>query len=494
MSLVTISNLTFSYDAHGGNIFESVSFQFDTDWRLGLIGRNGCGKTTFLKLLTGEYGKIGGISAPVSFSYFPFAVSRPERDTIDIVDEVNHEYAFWELCKELNMMRAAEEILFRPFGTLSGGEQTKVLMASLFLRSNNFLLLDEPTNHLDLDGKRSVAEYLRSKKGFILVSHDRNLLDHTVDHIMSIDGSDIEIRRGGFSQWLENEEKRETWEKRRNCKLKREIEKLEIASDRAANWSNKTESSKFGAGPVDRGFVGHKAAKMMKRAKSLERRRNDAIEQKSLLLRNLDETESLKLLPVQWHSEVLAELSDVAIAYDGADAVLRGVNASIRRNDRLAVIGGNGCGKSSLLKLIAGEDIPYSGTIKLNPTLKISYVPQSASGLRGDIGSFTRDAAVDTTLFLTNLSKLGVERAQFEKDLNELSEGQKKKILLAKSLSEQAHLYLWDEPLNCIDIPSRMQIEELLLERRPTMVFAEHDETFARKIATVNLKLPPASD
>jgi lincosamide and streptogramin A transport system ATP-binding/permease protein len=382
----------------------------------------------------------------------------------------------------------AEEILFRPFDTLSGGEQTKILMAALFLKSNNFLLLDEPTNHLDLEGKRAITAYLRSKKGFILVSHDRALLDQTVDHILSISGNGIEIQRGGFSQWLENKEQRDNWEKRQNCKLKREIEKLKIAASRTADWSNKTEASKIGSGVPDRGFIGHKAAKMMKRSKSLEKRRNDAIEQKSLLLRNSDETETLKLSPLQWHSEALAELSDVAIAY-GGNAIMRGVSVTIRRNARVAVTGKNGCGKSSLLKLMTGENIPHSGEIKLNPMLKISYVPQSTSDLRGDIESFAHGAAIDMTLFLTNLRKLGVERAQFEKGLHELSEGQKKKVLIAKSLSEQAHLYIWDEPFNCVDIPARMQIEEVLSEYYPTMVFVEHDEMFVSKMATGILKL-----
>lgn len=490
MSLITVSNLTFSYGAHSDNIFESVSFQFDTDWRLGLIGRNGCGKTTFLRLLMGEYDDGGSISSPVAFSYFPFAVSRPERVTTDIVNEINRDHKFWELRKELSLLQTAEEILFRPFDTLSGGEQAKILMAALFLKSNNFLLLDEPTNHLDLEGKRAITAYLRSKKGFILVSHDRTLLDKTVDHILSINGNDIEIQRGGFSQWLENKERRDNWEKRQNFKLKGEIEKLKIAADRAADWSNETEASKVGSGPVDRGFIGHKAAKMMKRSKSLEKRRADAIEQKSLLLRNLDDTEALRLSPAQWHSETLAELSDVAITY-GGNAIMRGVSITIRQNSRLAVTGKNGCGKSSLLKLMIGENIPHSGYVKLNPMLKISYVPQSTSDLRGDIKSFAHGAAIDITLFLTNLRKLGVERAQFEKGLHEFSEGQKKKVLIAKSLSEQAHLYIWDEPFNCVDISARMQIEEVLSEYSPTMVFVEHDEMFAGKIATGILKLLP---
>ncbi|MDR2487597.1 MAG: ATP-binding cassette domain-containing protein, partial [Clostridiales Family XIII bacterium] len=149
MATVSIKNLTFSYDRGYENVFEDATFQFDTDWRLGLVGRNGRGKTTLLRLLLGRHDYRGSISAPCGFSYFPFEVSDADRNTLDIVDDCNPDYEFWELCRELGLLGFPEEALFRPFGTLSNGEQTKALIAALFLRRNDFLLLDEPTNHLD---------------------------------------------------------------------------------------------------------------------------------------------------------------------------------------------------------------------------------------------------------------------------------------------------------------------------------------------------------
>ena len=201
MSLIDISNLTFSYETSFENIFEDVSFQIDTDWKLGFIGRNGRGKTTLLNLLLGKYEYRGKISSSVTFDYFPFEAEDKSRDTLDIIDSINSSYELWELNRELSLLDVDQEVLYRPFETLSNGEQTKVLLAALFLKEQNFLLLDEPTNHLDEEGKDTIAEYLKKKKGFILVSHDRDFLDKIIDHVLSINKTNIDIIKGNFSDW-----------------------------------------------------------------------------------------------------------------------------------------------------------------------------------------------------------------------------------------------------------------------------------------------------
>jgi len=155
----------------------------------------------------------------------------------------------------------------------------------------------------------------------------------------------------------------------------------------------------------------------------------------------------------------------------------------------MAVTGPNGCGKSTLLKKLCGQDVAACGTLALGAGLIVSYVPQDASFLHGGARDYARNAGVDETMFLTLLRKLGFERVQFEKDMADYSAGQKKKVLLARSLCESAHLYLWDEPLNYIDVLSRMQIEQLLLDYRPTMLFVEHDAAFVRRAATGTLAL-----
>ena len=195
MSMIRVENITFSYPSSFDPVFENVSFQIDTEWKLGLVGRNGRGKTTLLKLLLGEYEYRGKITGAVTFDYFPFPVSDKTQMTEDILRQVCPNARQWELIRELSYLGIESEVLWRPFETMSNGEQTKALLAALFLKEEHFLLIDEPTNHLDVEGRRQMADYLKRKRGFILVSHDRYLLDECVDHILSLNRSNIEIQR-----------------------------------------------------------------------------------------------------------------------------------------------------------------------------------------------------------------------------------------------------------------------------------------------------------
>ena len=495
MSLINISNLTFAYDGGGENVFEDVSFQIDTDWRLGFTGRNGRGKTTFLKLLMGKYEYSGSISSSVEFLYFPFEVADKTRLTVDIANDISADFETWELERELSLLDADIDILNRPFDTLSNGERTKVLLAALFLRGNGYLLIDEPTNHLDAPARKAVSDYLKSKKGFILVSHDRAFLDNCVNHILSINKTDIEVQRGNFSSWRENRERQDNFEMAENEKLKKDITRLKSAAKRASEWSDNVEKTKYdtknsGLRP-DRGYIGHKSAKMMKRSKSLEHRQQSLIEEKSSLLKNIEEADSLKIHPLEYHASRLVTFDGVSISY-GNKRVVGNVSFDIERGDRIALCGKNGSGKSSVIKLICGRNIGnlnYTGTIHKGKTLAVSHVSQDTTHLRGDLTAFAKENGIDESLFKAILRKFDFSRAQFDKDISDFSGGQKKKVLVAKSLCDEAHLYLWDEPLNFIDVLSRMQIEELLLRYKPTMLFVEHDKTFADAVATKRVEL-----
>ena len=228
MSLINVNNLTFGYEGNVNNVFENVSFNIDTDWKLGLIGRNGKGKTTFLKLLLGEYEYKGTISKNVEFDYFPFEVKNKEKMAIEVANEIAPNVEDWEIIKELNLLNTNAEILYRKFDLLSGGEQIKILLISLFLKGGNFLLIDEPTNHLDNETKENLVEYLKKKKSFILVSHDRDFLDKVVDHIISINNTNIDIQKGNFTSWHENKEAQDNFEKAQNEKLTKDINRLEV--------------------------------------------------------------------------------------------------------------------------------------------------------------------------------------------------------------------------------------------------------------------------
>ena len=492
MSIINVTNLTFSYDGSYDNIFENVSFQIDTDWKLGFTGRNGRGKTTFLNLLLGKYEYSGTISAHTSFEYFPFEVTKPEDNTIDVIDSIYPDFLLWKVMRELSLLQVAEDVLYRPFSTLSKGEQTKVLLATLFLKENSFLLIDEPTNHLDMHARKIVSDYLSSKRGFILVSHDRAFLDNCVDHILSINKTNIEIQKGNFSSWWENKKRQDNFELAENEKLRKDITRLTSAARRTSEWSDQVEKTKVGSKnsgiKPDKGYIGHKSAKMMKRSKSIEARQEAAIDEKSKLLKNIEHSEHLKIHQVNFHADRLVEMQNVSILY-GTKTACAGVRFTIDQGDRIALYGKNGSGKSSLIKLICGDDITYTGAFRKASQLKISYVSQDTSHLKGNLTDYAKENNIDESIFKANLRKLDFSRVQFEKDMSDFSGGQKKKVLIARSLCEKAHLYVWDEPLNFIDVISRMQIEELLLAYSPTILFVEHDSEFCKNIATKIIEL-----
>ncbi|OPH60026.1 Lsa family ABC-F type ribosomal protection protein [Paenibacillus ferrarius] len=492
MSLINVTNLTFAYEGTYDNIFEHVNFQIDSDWKLGFTGRNGRGKTTFLNLLLGKYEYSGTISANVSFEYFPFPVENKQNNTLDVINDIFPDYVHWQLMRELSLLKVSEDVLYRPFDSLSNGEQTKVLLATLFIKENSFLLIDEPTNHLDMHARKLVSDYLKSKSGFILVSHDRSFLDNCVDHILSINKTNIEIQKGNFSSWWENKTRQDNFELAENEKLRKDINRLSNSAKRTGNWSHEVEKTKNGTrnsgSKVDKGYIGHKAAKMMKRSKAIEQRQHSAIHEKSKLLKNIESSESLEISQLAFHKNQLVELDRVSISY-GEKIVCADVSFTIEQGERIALSGKNGSGKSSIIKLICGEDMNYTGTFRKDSQLRISYVSQDTSHLQGNLSDYAADCGIDESLFKSILRKLDFSRSQFEKDIASFSGGQKKKVLIAKSLSEHVHLHIWDEPLNFIDIISRMQIEELLLEYSPTILFVEHDREFCENVATKTIEL-----
>ena len=255
MSLINVNHLTFHYEGSPDDIFEDVSFQIDTDWKLGFVARNGRGKTTFLKLLMAAdlnkyniktYEYSGNISCEESFDYFPFKIKNTDKTFLENIEELYPEYELWKICRELSLLRVEEDILYRPFCTLSNGEQTKAMLAVLFSQENRFLLIDEPTNHLDIRGKENIREYLKKKKGFILVSHDRDFLDQCVDHILVINKTNIEVYKGNFSVWWEEKQRKDIWEKEENERLKKDIKRLEESARVKEEWADDIESRKIG--------------------------------------------------------------------------------------------------------------------------------------------------------------------------------------------------------------------------------------------------------
>lgn len=496
---VSIRDLSFTYDGSYTPVFEHVSFNFDTSWRLGLIGRNGKGKTTLLRLLMGEMKPQGHIDMPLTPVYFPYPVEDASANTRVVMLSAAPDAQEWQLVCELNQLDVDDSVLDRPFSTLSKGEQTKALLAALFAREDAYPLIDEPTNHLDAHGRELVADYLRRKGGrisaggFLLVSHDRAFLNRCIDHVLSLNRSDVWVMQGSYDTWEARLNHQNEYEQGRNEVLRRDIRHLEESARRTAEWSAKAEKGKFHVPPsvaavVDRGFVGAKAASMMKKSQNSIRRKERAIEEKRSLLHNVEKVGELKLTVLQHPKDVLISVTDGCVAYDGR-TVCEGITFTLRRGERIALAGPNGCGKSSILKALAGVGGSLAGQISIAPNLVISYVPQQTDDLHGSVADFIADAGIDETLFKAILRNMDFTRDLFERPIHHMSQGQKKKLLLARSLCIPAHLYIWDEPMNYIDVLSRVQLEGLLTEYEPTLLLVEHDAVFLQRVCTRVLDL-----
>lgn len=492
MSNITINNLTFGYTDQ--LIFDNVTINIDDKWKLGLVGRNGRGKTTLLKLLLGEVEAKIDIKTSKNFVYFPQKIRDKEQLTLFTLQELA-DFEQWELERELTLMDVDINILWRPFISLSGGEQTKALLAVLFLDKQNFALIDEPTNHLDRNSREKVANYLREKTGYILVSHDRHFLNQTTDHTLAIERADVHLYTGNFAVYEEEKRLRDVTEKAQEEKLKKEIGRLKQTAREKEAWSRDLEASKsrkkrgFDSETkrVDKGFIGRKAANMMQKSKNLEKRMKKDITDKEKLLKNWEKVPDLQMSVLKNHQKRLLKVDNLAAGFD--TLLFQPVSFELEQGQVLALTGANGIGKSSLLKILTDEFTGYyNGTFDLSHDLIVSQVKQLADN-KGFLRDFAQKENLDLEIFLNNLRKLGVERKVFEQKIENMSQGQKRKVELARALTQPAHLYLWDEPLNFLDVFNQEQIIEMIKASKPSMVVVEHDQYFIDQVADVQIKL-----
>jgi len=487
MAILQINNLSFGYDDE--LIFEHLTLSLDTDWKLGFIGRNGRGKTTLLRLLAGELTpQEGGIKTSAHFAVFPF----PMQEGALAADAVREcaSAEDWRLERELNRLDVdAQDVLWRPVSTLSGGERTKLQLAALFAADDpSFLLIDEPTNHLDALGRAAVGDYLASKSGFLMVSHDRAFLDRSVDHILSLQKTGMMIEQGNYSTYAFNQARRDEWDTTRNERLEKDIRKMEESQRAKRQWSDNVEKGKIGSHSADRGAVGHMAAKGMKRALSIQTRQQRMIDEKKELLQDLEYASKLTLETLPHDKKVFLAAENLSLGYGGIP-VVSGLHFQLGQGERLAVVGPNGAGKTTLLKAVLGNIAPLGGRLSAAPRLVVSHIAQDTTHLRGDVRDFALERGAELSRFLMLLRKLDFRRSTFELPIQWMSEGQKKKLLIAASLCTPAHLYLWDEPLNYVDVLSRVQIEELIVGSSATILMVEHDETFLDRIGARRLNL-----
>ncbi|MGI6695970.1 MAG: ribosomal protection-like ABC-F family protein [Christensenellales bacterium] len=523
MSVIQINQLSFHYEGALAPVFEDLSLRFDSAWRLGLVGRNGRGKTTLLRLLKGELQGTGQIISAVDFDLFPFPVdlsrdaesalidslvpfTRWEADMADCLaagtpealtryGELQARYSARDgyairglLAREAALMGFEQESLSRPLSSFSPGERVRLTMAALFVRQNHFLLIDEPTNHLDMAGREKMAAYLAGKSGFLVASHDRSFLCTACDHILALEKQGARLVNGNYTTYRKNKQRQDDYERAENERIQKDIRRLRASAREKAGWSDKIEASKIGHGVGDRGYVGAQSARMMKRALAIHGRIEKQAQQQESLLKNLEYTAKITLPLLRHKSPVLLRLEKAGFAY-GKRALFERLDLVIKPGDRLALTGPNGAGKSTLLGILSGGLAPTTGSVWRPQGLIISHLPQTSHHLSGTPREIALARGLDLTRFLMLLRKFDLPQEHFEQNSAGFSLGQKKKLLLALSLCEPAHLYLWDEPLNDIDPESREQIEDMLIEADAALVFIEHERAFVKRVATAVLAL-----
>ena len=508
---IRAAGLVKSFDLEK-RILDGLSFQVDSGERVGLLGRNGAGKTTVFRMLTGELEpdegeiqiaagrRVGLISQipvyPEGYTVedvlqTAFARMFRMKDEMDALalrmeqgdsseatlrryGELNARFeglGGWDtetaVNKVANGLNIPQAMRAREFACLSGGEKTRVNLGRLILEDTDILLLDEPTNHLDMQATEWLEEYLRRFRGTVLtISHDRYFLDRTVSRIIEIQDGKAEFYSGNYSFYAIEKERRYQERMKQYLKEQAKIAQLEKAAEQMHLWA----------------FMGNDA--LHKRAFSMEKR----IER----MRTTDKPTREKKMTAQFRSseflgdEVLT-LKGVGKSF-GERTLFSGVDLKVAGGERIALIGDNGTGKSTLIKMIMGEEYPDEGRIKLGPSTKIAYLPQI---IHFDV---PQRNLVDTMLYSKRditpqkardrLAAFHFRGEDVFKSVSVLSGGEQSRLRLCMLMDDEVNFLILDEPTNHLDSASREWIEEAVEAFDGTLLFVSHDRYFINRFAT----------
>ncbi len=493
MQPITIRDLTFAYPGQAP-LFTDCNLDFSSDWRLGLLGRNGRGKTTLMQILQGRLEYQGTVTSRLNFAAFPMTITDPTAFTGDALQAAipNQNLEQWQIERELGVLGVDAALLWQPYQTLSGGERTKVQLAALFAQDNAFFLLDEPTNHLDLAGRQQVADYLaKQHSGFIITSHDQDFLDRVIDHTLVIERHQLVLGQGNYSAYFQQKEQRDRRAQAVNRQLKTEIKELQHTRQQRLQWAQRAENKKRGNSHADKGFLGAKAAKMMKKTISTANRLDQTISNRQGLLKNVEEVVPLTLNYQPHHQQTLLTADRVTLTIDGRQ-LFSPLTWALHQHEQIALVGPNGAGKSSLIRAITGHFAgETAGELSVPTGLTVSYVRQDYATNTGSLRQFASQHSLPYDQLLNLLRKLGMERAAFTVPIEKMSMGQQKKVELARSLLTPAQLYIWDEPLNYLDTYNQQQLTKLINEYRPPLLFVEHDQHFINTVASQQVAVTP---
>ena len=507
---ISVSNLVKEFEV-GNKILNGLTFQVDTGERVGLLGPNGCGKTTLLRILTGvmDYdegdvvlapGKRLGLISQIPVYPAGFTVEdvlatafeplhRMEEEMTQLATEMaqgNTDPAVMsrydkltaafeaaggydtqtktnKVCNGLSIPQTMREQLF---DKLSGGEKTRVNLARLILEDTDILLLDEPTNHLDLRATEWLEEYLEKFKGTVLtVSHDRYFLDKVVDRIIEIQEGRAEFYSGNYSFYAVEKERRYEEKLKQYEKEQAKIQQLEKAAEQLRTWAYSGMDKTF------------------KRAQSMEKR----IERMRVTDRPKKERKmEVRFGEREFRGDEVLTIKNLKKSF-GDRTLFSDVNLEVAGGERIALLGDNGTGKSTLIKILMGEEEPDSGKLRLGPTVKIGYLPQIIHF------SHPERNLVDTMLYdldctaQTARNRLAAFKFRGEdvfKPVSALSGGEQSRLRLGMLMDAKINLLILDEPTNHLDIQSREWIEEAVEEYEGNLLFVSHDRYFIERFAS----------
>ena len=506
---ISVSNLVKEFEV-GHKILDGLTFQVDTGERVGLLGPNGCGKTTLLRILTGvmDYdegdvviapGKRMGLISQIPVYPAGYTVEDVLATAFEPLREMEREMAALaeqmgegtdpallarydkltaafeaaggyetdtktnKVCNGLTIPQSMREQLF---DKLSGGEKTRVNLARLILEDTDILLLDEPTNHLDLRATEWLEEYLDKFKGTVLtVSHDRYFLDKVVNRIVEIQSGKAEFYSGNYSFYVVEKERRYEEKLRQYEKEQAKIEQLEKAAEQMRIWAYSGMDKTF------------------KRVKSMEKR----IER----MRTTDRPTKERKMEVrfgerEFRGDEVLTIKGLTKSF-GDRTLFSNLGLEVAGGERIALLGDNGSGKTTLLKILLGEEEPDAGKVRMGPTVKVGYLPQHVHF------DHPERNLVDTLIYeqdctaQTARNRLAAFKFRGEdvfKPVSALSGGEQSRLRLCMLMDEKINLLILDEPTNHLDIQSREWIEEAVEEYEGNLLFVSHDRYFIDRFAS----------
>lgn len=495
-------------------ILNGVSFEVQDNERIGLVGKNGTGKTTLLKMIMGiEHQDRGDIfiKKGAKLGYVE-QIPHFEKETLvkdvlkmafltlqnlnDKMRQLEEEMAqikgeelerklkkYGEISEEFESqggyeieenlskvcsgLRFTQNFLSKSFMSLSGGEKTTVLLGKVLLEQPDILLLDEPTNHLDMHAMEWLESYLNSYKGAVLmISHDRYFLDQVATKIVELERGRASTFYGNYSYYTEEKERQLLSEFEAYEDQQKKIKAMEKAIKRLRIW----------AAQGDNEDLFKKAACMQKRLDKMEKLEKPVLEGPQMAL-NFNETER--------SGKDVLRLCKVEKAF--SDKVLfKELDFKVNYKERIAIIGDNGCGKSTLIKMILGEEKEDGGEIHLGTRLKIAYLPQQVHFPNEEVTvleTFKESVVMTETKARQTLAKFLFYGEEVFKKVKGLSGGEKSRLMLCKLIQEDVNLLILDEPTNHLDIDSRENLEEALQSFKGTLLFISHDRYFINKVA-----------